>query len=75
MGCCESKETKGSYLVTNTSGRIVSNYRTRLNKENLVLINEFLEIEDSLKLMSLNRKMREWVPENLKILEILKNLS
>ena len=78
MGCCESKEKKGSYLVTVNSTRNIRKPRKldpKLTKENLDKITQFLELDDCLKLLKLNRMTREMLPEYIKLMEVIAKLK
>ena len=78
MGCCESRERNNSYVVTTIGRRgklINSKTNTHLNKNNIHRIAEFLEIGDTLKLLKLNRKIRDLLPEHIKVMGMLKKLN
>ncbi len=77
MGCCDSKEKNGSYLVTAPRKRefILRNVDPRVTKDHFDRIIQFLEIDEALKLLKLNKKIRTLLPEYVKLNHMVKKLN
>ena len=77
MGCCDITKKNATYLIYAKSLNITMPSRVDLDftRENIERITQYLEIEDSLKLLYLNSKIRQLLPEYVNLVEVLSHLG